>query len=123
MRGDFGIKADVVDALEKVDGPDGKDIVAGGLVGKVEVENAKVRVTLVVADDTPKKTRFDVEDAVYDALEAVEGVADSLVVPTSSTPTTAPGDAEPAAGGPKKGLRLHGPGAGAPAQPSSGTAA
>jgi ATP-binding protein involved in chromosome partitioning len=109
MRDDFSLKADVIDALERLKdpqaGPDAKDLVTAGVVQKVEVAQGAVKVTLLFDDDRPQPERHALEDLVCDTLEAIDGVADVSVLPTTrSGPKVKPEGPPP----PKKGMRLHG---------------
>ncbi len=110
MASDFELKAQVIDALEGVAGPvEGKSLLTARMVEKVEVDGGAASVTVVFDDDIDKKVRWGLEDAIADAVEAVEGIADVNVIgmtrsgfegkgPAIPKPAPAAAAAAPAAG-------------------------
>ncbi len=74
---DLSIKSAVIDVLAKInDEHSGKNIVDAHLLDTVDVKDGVVSIRLKVPTDFPKEARWDLEDDVADAAEAVEGVSD-----------------------------------------------
>lgn len=81
MKDDFSIKGEVITALEEVADPgtDGKNIVETHMVEQVDVNKGVVDLTLVMDAGRDRKERFALEDAIYDAVEAIGGVQEVKV--------------------------------------------
>lgn len=74
---DLNIKSAVIDALTAVtDESSGKNIIDAHLLEAVDVQAGVVDIKLKVPADISKDARWDLEDNVADAVEAVEGVSD-----------------------------------------------
>lgn len=74
---DLNIKSAVIDALAAVtDESSGKSIIDAHLLEAVDVKDGVVDIKLKVPADLSKDARWDLEDNVADAVEAVEGVGD-----------------------------------------------
>lgn len=87
-------KETILEALKEV--PDDQregDIVSLGMVGEITIDSGEVRIALEF-DDRPTPSRHDLEDAIADAVEAIEGVTDCYI--DSQVPNVPPA---PAAGG------------------------
>lgn len=127
MTDDFGLKANIIDALEGIEGPgSGRDIVDSGIVNKVEVKDGLVGITLLFEADTAVDARHHLEDLVYDKISKLEGVSDLTIIPTSKDAKKKPmrihgGDA-PAQGGHSHAGHSHAPGQGH-GQPSNASTA
>ena len=81
MASDFDLKAGDLEALDGVAGPtQGKSLMAAKMVEKVEVDAGAASVTVVFEDDIDKKVRWGIEDAIADAVEALEGISDVNVI-------------------------------------------
>ena len=117
MKDDFSIKGEIIDALSELHDPlTDKSVVDSHMVEAVEVNAGVVDVTLVIERDYPKQTRFELEDAIYDRLEAIGGVTEIKIKPMtpealrreqrgeSPSPAAAsPAPPSPAAGGGPRG--------------------
>ena len=68
----------VREALASVQGPDGRDIVASGMVQEVEVDEGNVTVILKFTG-LSRDTRHGIEDRVQTMLDGMPGVVDVLV--------------------------------------------
>lgn len=81
MKDDFSIKGEIIGALESVEDPqgEGKSIVATHVVEQVEVKQGVADITLVMAGSRDRQERFQIEDAVYDTIEAIAGVREVKV--------------------------------------------
>ncbi|TXD38201.1 Mrp/NBP35 family ATP-binding protein [Lujinxingia vulgaris] len=81
MKDDFSIKGEVIAALEGVEDPGqgGKNIVDTHLVEQVEVKAGVADITLVMPKGRAREERFTIEDAVYDKVEAIDGVLEVKV--------------------------------------------
>lgn len=81
MKDDFSIKGEIIGVLESVEDPggEGKSIVETHLVEKVEVQQGIADITLVMAASRDRQERFQIEDAVYDKVEAIAGVREVKV--------------------------------------------
>lgn len=81
MKDDFSIKGEVIAALEGVEDPGqgGKNIVDTHLVEQVEVKAGVADITLVMPKGRAREERFAIEDAVYDKVEAIDGVLEVKV--------------------------------------------
>lgn len=74
---DLNIKSAVIDALASVtDASSGKSIIDAHLLEAVDVKDGVVDLKLKVPADISKDDRWDLEDNVADATEAIEGVKD-----------------------------------------------
>ena len=109
MPSDFELKSQIIEALDAVQSltPD-VNLLDARMVEKVEVTQGAAAVTIVFEDDVDKKDRWGVEDALADAVEAVEGVTDVDIIGLTrsgfegkatpmpqSTPTPAPSGPPP----------------------------
>lgn len=133
MKDDFSLKGEIIEALEAIEDPaKGKNIVDAHMVEEVDVNAGVVDLVVVIEKGRDRKERFDLEDAIYDTVEAVDGVRevkikmmtpqalskegqeDSAAAPTADAPTAAskPAPAAPSPSGP-------GPGAGSSIPPSA----
>ncbi len=111
-------KETILEALKGIqdDQRDG-DIVSLEMVGEVSVNGGEVKIELKF-DDRPTAARHDLEDAVADAIEALEGVTDCYIdaavpnpPPAASSPGPAqqrPANAPQAGGGAPKPKQLEG---------------
>ncbi len=82
-------KENVLEALGRVqDQQRGDDIVALGMVTDVVVDGGEVKLAIEF-DDRPTPERHDLEDAIADAVEALEGVTDCYVDAQVANPPTA----------------------------------
>jgi ATP-binding protein involved in chromosome partitioning len=84
MKDDFSIKGEVISALETVDDP-AKDanVIDAHMVEQVDVESGVVDITLVVEPSRDRNERFAIEDAIYEAVEAIAGVNEVKVKTTT----------------------------------------
>jgi ATP-binding protein involved in chromosome partitioning len=84
MKDDFSIKGEVISALETVDDPaKGSNVIDAHMVEKVDVEGGVVDITLVVDPSRERQERFAIEDAIYEAVEAIAGVGEVKVKTTT----------------------------------------
>jgi len=75
MKDDFSIKGEVIDALEGIeDSAKGKNIVEAHMVEAVDVNSGVVDITIMIERGRAREERFALEDAIYDAVEAIAGV-------------------------------------------------
>ncbi len=82
MKDDFSIKGEIIDALSSITDPQSdKSIVDTHMVESVEVNSGVVDLTLVLEKDYPRQNRFDLEDAIYDKIEAISGVQEVKIKP------------------------------------------
>jgi len=65
-------------ALAGIEGPDGRDLVAAGLVGDIEVSGTEVMVVLRF-ESVAREVRHALEDRAQSVLEALEGVTEVTV--------------------------------------------
>lgn len=80
MKDDFTLKGDVIAALESIeDSAKGKNIVDAHMVEAVQVSAGVVDLTIIIEKDRSKDERFALEDKIYDAVEAVDGVREVKV--------------------------------------------
>jgi ATP-binding protein involved in chromosome partitioning len=80
MKDDFSIKGEVIEALEGVEDPQkGKDLVTANMVEQVDVEGGVVDIVIAMEKGRDRDERFAIEDAVYDAVEAIAGVREVKV--------------------------------------------
>lgn len=103
---DLSIKSAVIDALMNVNDPQsGKSIVDAHILDGVEVQDGKVTLKLQFSENYPRESRWTLEDAAADAVEAVEGVKEANILAhqagenpygSAGTPAAAPA-AKPAA--------------------------
>lgn len=74
---DLNIKSAVIDALGNItDASSGKSIIDAHLLEAVDVKDGVVDIKLKVPADITKEQRWDLEDDVADAAEAIESVSD-----------------------------------------------
>lgn len=100
MKDDFSLKGDIIDALEGIQAPSqDKSIIDAHMVEQVEVNGGVADITLIVGREIDRDARFVVEDAIYDAVEAIAGIQEVKI--KSMTPEAIKreqsGDAAPAA--------------------------
>lgn len=129
MKDDFSLKGDIIDALVQIQAPSqDKSIIDAHMVEQVDVNGGVADITLVVARDVDRDARFAIEDAIYDAVEAIAGIQEVKI--KSMTPEAikreqsgeAPAPAAPAAAsGPRTPAPTSAPSPGAkqPAMPAS----
>ncbi len=123
MKDDFTIKGEVITALEGVEDPEeGENIVDSHTVEEVDVDKGVVDVVLVMEKSRDRQQRFGIEDDVYDAVEAIDGVREVKV--KTMTPEAlereASGEAPASPSGPSGGAKPApgpGPGPGGPGGP------
>lgn len=84
MKDDFSIKGEVISALETVEDPaKDKNLIDAHMVEQVDVDGGVVDITLVVESGRERNERFAIEDAIYDAVEAIGGVREVKVKMTT----------------------------------------
>jgi ATP-binding protein involved in chromosome partitioning len=92
MADDAAIKGAAIDALEKVEDPKtGQPLLDTHLIEGVEVNGGEITVDLRFHDDRPPKERWELEDRIYDALGALEGVTEILIDTKTESGRTAHG--------------------------------
>ena len=75
MKDDFSLKGEVIDALMGIMAPGGdKSIVDAHIVEQIQIEGGVADLTLVMPKDQSRDARFQIEDAIYDAVEAIAGI-------------------------------------------------
>ena len=112
MADDMTLKGDVIDAASAIVDPvSGESLLDAHLLEEVEVADGVATIKLAFPKDYPKDARWDLEDTVADAIEALDGVTEARIM--GHIEGGAPPAAAPAAPGPA-------PGAGAPAAPAAG---
>ena len=80
MADDLSIKGAAIDAAMSVQAPGSEDsIVDAHILEEISVEDGVVTAKLQFPKDTSKSARWDVEDALTDALEGMDGVKEALV--------------------------------------------
>ena len=91
-RPDIDIKNDIIKALDGVNDPaTGKPVLDALMIEEVTSNAGKVTVRMMFQDAHTKEQRWDVEDRVCDAVEAVDGVEDvNVLSATESGATPAP---------------------------------
>jgi ATP-binding protein involved in chromosome partitioning len=106
MKDDFSIKGEVIDALSAINAPGSdKNLVDAHVVEQLDVDGGVVDLTLLVASDLPRAQRFELEDAIYDALDAIVGVNETKIKtmtdkPEGASAASAPKPSAPAASAP-----------------------
>lgn len=82
MKDDFSIKGEIIDALSSINDPHGdKSIVDSHMIEAVDVNSGVADITIVIERDYPREKRFELEDAIYDRVEAIAGVTEVKVIP------------------------------------------
>jgi len=77
MKDDFTLKGEVISALESIEDPaKGKNIVDAHMVEAVQVAAGVVDLTISIEKDRKREERVALEDAIYEVVEAVDGVRD-----------------------------------------------
>ncbi|QDG50083.1 Mrp/NBP35 family ATP-binding protein [Persicimonas caeni] len=118
MKDDFSIKGEVISALETVeDSAKNKNIIDAHMVEQVDVDSGVVDITLVVEQGRDRNERFALEDAIYDAVEAIAGVQEVKVKTTTPKAIEREQNADSSAGSKAASAAPSG-GAKAPKQPS-----
>ncbi len=80
MKDDFSIKGDVIAALEDVVDPaKDKNVIDAHMVESVEVSAGIVDLVITIEKGRDREERFALEDAIADAVEAVDGVREAKV--------------------------------------------
>ena len=80
MADEFEIKAMVIDAVSEIADPrSGDSILEAHILEEIEVNGSIVVVALKFSDDYVRNDRWAVEDAVSDAVQALEGVTEAKV--------------------------------------------
>lgn len=83
-KDDTTLKNKIIEVLGQVKDPQAdKSVLDALLVDDMVVSDSKVTVTLLFSDARPKKERWTIEDAVADALEAIDGLEDVQVLSTT----------------------------------------
>lgn len=96
MKDDFSLKGEVIEILETVEDPSSeKNIVDAHMVEELEVEAGVVDITIVIEKGRDRDERFALEDAIYDAVEGIDGVREVKV--KLMTPSALAREADPAA--------------------------
>jgi ATP-binding protein involved in chromosome partitioning len=97
MKDDFSIKGEVIAALEGIEDPaQDKNLVDAHMIEQVEVDAGVVDLTLVVDRQRDRSERFAIEDAIYEAVEAIAGVGEVKVKTTTAEALEREASAEPA---------------------------
>jgi ATP-binding protein involved in chromosome partitioning len=80
MKDDFTLKGDVISALEGIEDPDkGENLLDAHMIEEVEVQGGVADLVLVVDSDRDRQARFDLEDAIYESVEALDGIREVKV--------------------------------------------
>ena len=80
-RKDIEIKGEIIAELEDINDPQQDlNLLEALMVEQVEVLDGNVTITLVFEDQRTKKDRWDIENAIYDALEELEGIQDVNII-------------------------------------------
>lgn len=75
MKDDFSLKGEIIEALESItDTATNKNLVEAHMVEAVNVAAGIVDLVIIVAKDRAREDRIALEDAIYDTIEAVDGV-------------------------------------------------
>jgi ATP-binding protein involved in chromosome partitioning len=91
MKDDFSMKGEVIALLEGIDDPaSGKNLVDAHVVEDVTVSAGNVSVELRMDKSRSREERFQIEDAVADAVEALAGVQEVSVITMTDAPGAAP---------------------------------
>ncbi len=100
MKDDFSLKGEIIEALEGIEDPaKEKNIVDAHMVEEVEVSAGVVDLVIAIEKGRDREERFAIEDGIYDAVEAVEGVREvkvKMMTPQAIARDTEGADAEPA---------------------------
>lgn len=80
MKDDFSLKGEIIDLLETIPVPSSDDnIINAHMVEQVDVDAGVADITLTMKREVPREDRFTIEDAVYDAVEAIAGIREVKV--------------------------------------------
>ncbi len=91
MKDDFSIKGEVIDALSSITSPDSdKNLVDAHVVEQLDVDGGVVDLTLLVPSSVGREQRFELEDAIYDALDAIVGISETKIKTMTDKPAGAP---------------------------------
>jgi len=72
MKDDFSLKGEVIDALMGVTAPSGdKNIVDAHIVENIDINGGVADITLTMGKEHGRDERFELEDKIYDAVEAI----------------------------------------------------
>ena len=75
MKDDFSLKGEVISALEEIEDPTkGDNLVDAHMIEAVDVSSGVVDITLIVEAGRSRQERFELEDQMYDAVEAIDGI-------------------------------------------------
>lgn len=75
MKDDFSLKGEVIAALETiVDTASDKNLVDAHMIEQVNVNAGLVDLVIVIDKGRSREDRFTLEDAIYETIEAVDGV-------------------------------------------------
>ncbi len=127
MANDNELKIAVVDALDELTDPKtGESLLESQLIDAVEIKDAQVKLRIERPDDRTKDERWELEDAIYSAVEAVDGIKDVTIevftkdgAPPEEEPAQAQGHSHGHDHGHGHGQHRHEPGAGSiPSQKS-----
>lgn len=77
MKDDFSLKGEVIDALMGVTAPSGdKNIVDAHIVENIDINGGVADITLMMGKEHGRDERFELEDKIYDAVEAIAGITE-----------------------------------------------
>lgn len=77
MKDDFSLKGEVIDALMGVTAPSGdKNIVDAHIVENIDINGGVADITLTMGKEHGRDERFELEDKIYDAVEAIAGITE-----------------------------------------------
>lgn len=120
MKDDFSIKGEVIEALEGVQDPQKEtDIISAHMVEQVEVDGGVVDIILIMEKGRNRDERFEIEDAVADAVEAIAGVREVKVKTMSPQAIEREANGETAAPAEKKPAPAAAPSGGQGSVPAS----
>ncbi len=118
MADDLALKGAAIEVISGIIDPhSGKSVLDAHMVEDVDVADGKVSVKLSFGADYPRAKRFELEDAVADAVEAIDGVNECDVHPViadGADPYAGASEAQSAA--PSGGAPAPATGGGTPAQ-------
>ena len=99
MKDDFSLKGEIIEALESItDTATNKNLVDAHMVEAVNVAAGIVDLVIIVAKDRAREDRIALEDAIYDTVEAVDGVREVKIklMSPEAIKKEASGEVEPA---------------------------
>ncbi len=119
MADDLTLKSAVIDAVSAIEDPaSGKTLLDAHMVEEVEVADGVASIRLQFPEGYSKEHRWQVEDAVADAVEAIDGVGEARVAgfvagmpePAAAPAPEAPAPAAPQAAAAPSGSAIEGVG-------------